>query len=104
MSEACLIRVEGVSMTKKWFAGLLIAALFMTFAGPVCGQETAVKGGLGGTDYDTSGAVVPGAKVTLSGSTGGKTQHSDGQGASRVTLLTPVNYSVKVDKAGSTVS
>lgn len=104
MSEACLIRVEGVSMTKKWFAGLLIAALFMTFAGPVCGQETAVKGGLGGTVYDTSGAVVPGAKVTLSGPTGGKTQISDGQGAFLFTLLIPGIYSVKVEKEGFKVS
>jgi Carboxypeptidase regulatory-like domain/TonB-dependent Receptor Plug Domain len=87
-------------MTKKWFAGLLIAALVMTFAGPLCGQETAVKGSLGGTVYDTSGAVVPGAKVTLTGPTGGRTQNSDGQGTFLFTLLIPGIYSVKVEKEG----
>lgn len=86
-------------MSKKLFVSSA-AALLMVFAGPACAQETAVKGNLGGTVFDTSGAVVPGAKVALSGPTGGKTETTDEGGTFLFSLLIPGTYSVKVEKQG----
>ncbi len=89
---------------KKWFLGLLIATLLVAFAGPAGAQETAVKGNLAGTVYDSTGAVVPGAKVTLSGPMGTKSETSDGVGSFVFPLLVPGLYSVRVEKQGFNVA
>jgi hypothetical protein len=62
--------------------------------------ESAVKGNVAGLVTDPSGAVVSGAKVTLTGPTGSKASTSDGQGGFLFMLLTPGNYSVRVEKQG----
>jgi hypothetical protein len=85
-------------MAKKWFS-LMIAALLIC-AGTAFAQESSVKGNLGGTVYDSSGAVVPGAKVVMSGSTGTKTAETDEDGTFLFSLLTPGLYSLKVEKQG----
>ncbi len=54
---------------RKALVGLLVLLLSVgLFA-----QESAVKGNLGGTVADATGAVVPKAKVTLTGPTGNMT-------------------------------
>lgn len=62
--------------------------------------ESAVKGNVAGLVMDPSGAVVPDAKVTLTGPTGTKTAATDGQGGFLFLLLTPGRYAVHVEKQG----
>jgi len=50
--------------------------------------------------YDTTGGVVPAAKMTLNGPIGTKTQDSDNQGEYMFPLLIPGIYSLKAEKAG----
>ncbi|HSM86912.1 MAG TPA: carboxypeptidase regulatory-like domain-containing protein [Candidatus Limnocylindrales bacterium] len=49
---------------------------------------------------DSTGAVIPGAKVTLTGPTGSTTVTSDNEGNFMFTRLVPGNYGVKVEKQG----
>jgi carboxypeptidase family protein len=91
---------EGVTMGKRILIGALMCALvlFLNVAG--FSQESAVKGNLGGTVVDSTGAVVTGAKVTLTGATGSETTTSDNEGNFMFTRLIPGSYSVKVEKQG----
>jgi len=66
----------------------------------VFAQESAVKGNLGGTVVDSTGALVPGAKVTLTGPTGSATATSGDEGGFMFTRLDPGMYTVKVEKTG----
>src|ERR1700747_971744 len=63
-------------------------------------ELSSVKGGLGGIVTDTSGAVVPGARVNISGDADTRDVVTDERGRFSVTGLTPGAYSVKVDKEG----
>lgn len=77
----------------------LLAVLFLLSLS-LFGQESTVKGGLGGTVYDPSGAVVTKAKVTLVGPIGTKMMTTDGEGRFGFDLLTPGSYSVRVEAPG----
>jgi Carboxypeptidase regulatory-like domain/TonB-dependent Receptor Plug Domain len=83
---------------------LLVCALLLFFGVAGFAQESAVKGSLGGVVVDPTGAVVPGAKVTLTGATGNETATSDGEGNFMFTRLAPGTYSVKVEKQGFKVA
>ena len=87
-------------MVKKSLLGFLILVVLAAFTLPAVAQESAVKGNLSGTVYDSTGAVVPGAKITLTGPLGTKTTDSDNEGHFIFSLLTPGFYSVKVEKQG----
>jgi hypothetical protein len=63
-------------------------------------QESTVKGSLGGTVFDPSGAVVPKAKITLIGPIGSRTTTSDSEGRFIFDLLIPGFYSVKAEQTG----
>jgi hypothetical protein len=67
---------------------------------PLLGQESSVKGNLAGVVLDQSGAVVVGAKATLTGPQGSKSLTSESDGRFSFPLLTPGMYSVKVEKQG----
>src|SRR5207248_10429061 len=60
--------------------------------------ESSVRGNLAGSVVDSSGAIVTGAKVTLSGPTGTKSDTTNAEGQFLFPLLTPGFYSVKVEK------
>src|SRR3954465_458759 len=86
---------------------LVVFATFLTLlmatTATLWGQgsaESSVRGNLAGVVVDNSGAVVPGAKVTLSGPTGTRAVNSNGQGQFLFPLLTPGYYSFKVEKQG----
>src|SRR5581483_12259122 len=64
---------------------LLLASLVL-FSFTLAAQESTVKGKLGGTVYDPSGAVVAKAKVTLVGPTGTRTAISDDEGRFALTF------------------
>lgn len=66
----------------------------------VFAQESAVKGNLGGVVVDSTGAVVPKTKVTLTGPTGNRTTMTDSQGRFMFDLLVPGFYYVKAEQTG----
>src|SRR5947207_2767109 len=78
----------------------LAALLWITLSLPALAQGV---GAIGGTVRDESGAVMPGATVTLSspGVIGGdQSTVSDGTGAYHFTRLVPGTYSVKAELQG----
>ncbi len=88
-------------MLKKLIGGLAaVLAIALVCAAPAVAQESAVKGGLAGVVYDATGAVIPGAKVTLTGSLGSKSVDAGDGGDFLFALLIPGNYSVKIEKQG----
>src|SRR5260221_3637326 len=88
-------------MGKRSFSVVLLCALVVLLLGiHSLAQESSVKGNLGGVVLDPTGAVIPGAKVTLTGPTGTSTIESDAEGRYRFPLLAPGFYSVRVEKQG----
>src|SRR3954462_536832 len=88
-------------MTKKMVAALAVLALLTAFTVPAFAQgsaESSVRGNLSGTVVDSSGAVVTGAKVSITGPTGSKTDSTNQEGQFLFPLLSPGFYSVKVEK------
>src|SRR5215475_1725926 len=87
-------------MGRRILISVTACALFLFLGVAGMAQESAVKGNLGGVVVDPTGAVVPGAKVTLTGPTGNETVTSDGEGNFLFTRLNPGIYNVKVEKQG----
>src|SRR3954471_9269393 len=88
-------------MKRKLMAAVAITALCALFTVPAFAQgsaESSVRGNLAGTVVDSSGAVVTGAKVTISGATGTKSDTTNQDGGFLFPLLSPGFYSVKVEK------
>src|ERR1700730_11296312 len=81
---------------RKASVGLLVLLLSIS----LFAQESAVKGNLGGIVADTTGAVVPKAKVTLTGPTGNSTTMTDSQGRFMFDLLVPGFYTLKAEQTG----
>jgi len=74
---------------------LLLGALSVTFG------QTITTGDVAGTVKDTTGAVVPGATVTIKSSTGdNRTQTTDNAGNYRFTFLKPGDYVLSATAAG----
>jgi len=55
---------------KAFGVTLLVLAFTLALSSSAFAQTTVSNGSISGTVTDTTGAVVPGAKVTISGSTG----------------------------------
>jgi carboxypeptidase family protein len=87
-------------MSRNWFRCLIFVALLVAYSSPGLAQESAVKGSVDAVVVDSTGAAVPGAKVTLTGPTGTKTLITVEQGDAAFPLLIPGTYSVKVEKQG----
>src|SRR5438045_2388211 len=88
-------------MTKKMVAALAVLALLTAFTVPAFAQgsaESSVRGNLAGSVVDSSGAVVTGAKVSITGPTGTKSDTTNQEGQFLFPLLSPGFYSVKVEK------
>jgi len=79
---------------------MMLSAAVLLISVSLFGQESTVKGSLGGTVFDSSGAVVAGAKVSTVGPIGNKMTTSDGEGRFEFDLLTPGFYSIKVAASG----
>src|SRR5580765_7447097 len=91
-------------MGKKIMVGALSLVLSLFLGLVAVAQDSSVKGNLGGTVVDPTGAVVPGAKVTLSGPTGTQTINSENDGNFLFSRLVPGTYSLKVEKQGFKVA
>jgi hypothetical protein len=90
-------------MSKKLFASFALVAVLLcltTLAFSQASSESSVRGNLSGLVSDPTGAVVPGAKVTLSGPIGEKTMDTDSAGRFLFQVLIPGFYSVKISKEG----
>jgi len=87
-------------MGKRILLSAMICSLFLSLGVGASAQESAVKGNLGGVVVDSTGAVVPGAKVTLTGPTGSSSVTSDNEGNFMFSRLVPGSYAVKVEKQG----
>src|SRR5256885_12523536 len=88
-------------MTKKLVAAVAVLTLLTAFTLPAFAQgsaESSVRGNLAGNVVDSSGAVVTGAKVSISGATGTKSDTTNQDGQFLFPLLSPGFYSVKVEK------
>ena len=74
--------------------------LAVAFAGPAAAQMT--RGAVSGTVRDATGALVPGATVTVTntGTNQAKTAVTDAQGFYRVAGLEPGPYTVRTELAG----
>src|SRR5271157_3202201 len=89
-------------MRKVWGLVLIVVCVcaLLIFVGGVWARET--TGGLQGTVKDPSGAVVPGAKVVVTGTAlvGSKELETDGSGYYRFANLPPGKYTIMVTMAG----
>src|SRR5579859_3234104 len=83
-------------MRVRMFAALLAIALF---AAPALAQEQ--RGSIQGVVKDSSGAVLPGATVTVQGASGAKVDTvSDSTGLYRFPSLLPDTYTVSATLSG----
>ena len=92
-------------MHQTWRKCLLLSALSLTAAASVpnylYGQQlSATRGGLGGVITDKSGAIIPDAKVTVTGSSDRRVVTTDSAGRFIASDLTPGLYTVSVEKTG----
>src|SRR3954454_17379127 len=88
---------------KKLVVFATFVALLFSATAFVWGQgsaESSVRGNLSGVVVDNTGAVVPGAKITMNGPLGTRTVNSNPAGQFQFPLLTPGFYGLKVEKQG----
>jgi Carboxypeptidase regulatory-like domain len=83
----------------------LVALIFMTlsalFVSSLFAQTTVSTGGIAGSVADASGAVVPNARITITGPTGQTIRATtSGSGAFAVPALIPGSYKVRVEAKG----
>ena len=78
----------------------LLAILLLAVAPLVAQQSSTVTGGLNGVVVDSTGAVVAGATVTLSGPQGNHVVTTDASGHYSESGLIPGFYDVTVEKTG----
>lgn len=86
-------------MVRKSLWLLAVLALLLSSVGLIA-QESAVKGNIAGVVQDSTGAVVSGAKVTVTGAMGSKSATTEADGRFSFPLLTLGSYSVRVEKQG----
>src|SRR5580698_4607856 len=88
---------------KTGFRTLVCSSLFLLlFAIPIAATAQTITGSILGTVTDSSGAVVPGATVTVTNEStneSSKTQTSD-SGAYQIPYLNPGAYQISVSHAG----
>jgi len=82
----------------------LVIALFLCILSGI-GRAQVATTSVHGVVHDPSGAVIPGAKVTLTDTVDHKvlTATTDGQGGYNFAQLTPATYTIQVDAPGFTV-
>jgi hypothetical protein len=87
-------------MKHKLFAGLVCLLLLLAIV-PSGMAQTSTTGQIIGTVKDPSGAVVPGAKVTLTSAAGEKREATaDPEGNFRIPLVPPGSYTLAVSSKG----
>jgi hypothetical protein len=99
LSNGNFARFEGVSLIQALCAAVVLMAFALFLPSGFAQQLT---GTLTGTVFDSSGAVVPGAQVTLTNQASGdiRTAISDAGGRFVITAVQPATYSLKVAAKG----
>src|ERR1700740_3310675 len=89
-SLECLLRI------------VIIVTLILWIAAPILAQSTVATGNIQGTLTDPSGAVVAGAKITITNTDTGQALHvsTSSAGTYNSGALVPGNYSVRAEAAG----
>ncbi len=82
------------------FSFVFIALSFLMISGANAQQGSAVTGSLNGSVTDSSGALISGATVTLTGPQGVRTATSDALGRYGVDNLVPGFYDVTAEAPG----
>ena len=95
-----ILKEEWNHMAKRLVAIFALTAMLFSLTAIGIAQESTVKGNLGGTVTDPSGAVVAGANVAITGPTGQRSMTTDAEGRFLFQVLIPGNYSVKISKEG----
>lgn len=91
-------------MTLRWSSILRVVAAMLLIAG--CGAllyaQSTTDGAVGGTIYDTNGAVVANAKIVVhnNGTNAETIAQTDGSGYFRIGKLQPGTYTVSVSEQG----
>src|ERR1700685_259608 len=87
---------------KRLITGMLAVLVIAAVMAPSLMAQSLVSGDITGTVTDPSGAVVPGATVTLRNDANGQTRTStsNGSGAYRFSLLQPGSYTVTANAQG----
>ena len=80
----------------------VLAVLFVSMCGALAFAQSTTEGAIGGTVYDTSGAVVGGARIVIhnNGTNAEQSIKSDASGYYRVTGLQPGSYTVTITRDG----
>jgi Carboxypeptidase regulatory-like domain len=80
----------------------IVAVLVLWMAAPLSAQSTTATGSVQGTVTDPSGAVVSGAKITITNKDTGQTLHATTSSAGQYNsgALVPGDYSVRAEAAG----
>src|SRR5437899_660306 len=80
----------------------VLAVLFVSMCGALAFAQSTTEGAIGGTVYDTSGAVVGGARIVIhnNGTNAEQTIKSEASGYYRVTGLQPGSYTVTITRDG----
>lgn len=80
----------------------LVLVAFVVSCGALLYAQSTTDGAIGGTVYDTNGAVVANAKIVVhnNGTNAEKTITSNDSGYYRVTNLAPGTYTVTIDQQG----
>jgi hypothetical protein len=85
------------SCAGRW---LCVLPALLIAVGTAFSQDIATKGSISGKVSDSTGAVIPAAKVTLSGPTGEKVATANETGDFEFTNLIPGKYNVKAELSG----
>jgi hypothetical protein len=86
-----------VRQARLMLGGLIFSLLAL---GVALGQDIATKGGISGRVVDSTGAVIPNAKVTVAGPTGERVITTNQAGEFEVQNLIPGTYTVKAEQSG----
>ncbi len=87
-------------MLKRLLWALAVIVLVTNLCNGMWAQESAVSGNIGGVVLDSTGAVVPGATLTLTGQAGQRSAQTNDQGQFTFSQLAPGSYAIKVERQG----
>ncbi|HEY2944940.1 MAG TPA: TonB-dependent receptor [Vicinamibacteria bacterium] len=87
-------------MKHKLICLLILLPGLVLLGSSAAAQDISTKGGISGTVADSTGAVVPGATVTITGPIGERALVTDARGSYEVSNLIPGKYTVKASLAG----
>src|SRR5512144_1835340 len=87
-------------MLKRLLWAIAVTILVTNLCNGMWAQESAVSGNIGGVVLDSTGAVVPGATLTLSGQAGQRSAQTNDQGQFTFSQLAPGTYTIKVERQG----